>query len=99
MFLICRLFAGGKRASSQPGVGGPLAGSGRGRNDAGLCIRRRNGSDRSPLQMTRAELNSFVDSFIFWDIFILEPRNRFSAWRAGTTTLFDVPARLAIYVL
>ncbi len=28
-FLICRLYAGGKRASSQPGVGGPLAGSGR----------------------------------------------------------------------
>jgi hypothetical protein len=24
-----------------------------------------------------------------------EPRNRFSAWRAGTTTLFFVPARLA----
>ncbi len=22
-----------------------------------------------------------------------EPRNRFPAWRAGTTTLFDVPAR------
>ncbi len=24
-----------------------------------------------------------------------EPRNRFQAWRAGTTTLFDVPARQA----
>ncbi len=24
-----------------------------------------------------------------------EPRNRFPAWRAGTTTLFDVPARQA----
>jgi hypothetical protein len=24
-----------------------------------------------------------------------EPRNRFSHWRAGTTTLFDVPARQA----
>ncbi len=22
-----------------------------------------------------------------------EPKNRFPAWRAGTTTLFDVPAR------
>ncbi len=26
-----------------------------------------------------------------------EPRNRFPAWRAGTTTLFVVPARHAIY--
>jgi len=25
----------------------------------------------------------------------MEPRNRFSAWRAGTTTLLDVPARRA----
>ncbi len=24
-----------------------------------------------------------------------EPRNRFPAWRAGTTSLFDVPARQA----
>ncbi len=26
---------------------------------------------------------------------VKEPRNRFPAWRAGTTTLFDVPARQA----
>jgi len=26
-----------------------------------------------------------------------EPRNRFSAWRAGTITLFDVPARQATW--
>ncbi len=27
------------------------------------------------------------------------PRNRFPAWRAGTTTLFDVPSRQAIHRL
>jgi hypothetical protein len=27
-----------------------------------------------------------------------EPRNRFQAWRAGTTTIFDVPALQATYV-
>jgi hypothetical protein len=26
-----------------------------------------------------------------------EPRNRFPAWRAGTTTLFDVPAHQATW--
>ncbi len=27
-----------------------------------------------------------------------EPRNRFLAWRAGTTTLFDIPARQATFI-
>jgi hypothetical protein len=29
---------------------------------------------------------------------IKEPRNRFLAWRAGTTTLFDVPTRYATWL-
>ncbi len=54
--------------------------------------------------------HEFMSSFIIYDVqricghdelrarickHFKEPSNRFLAWRAGTTTLFDVPARQA----